>query len=247
MFMQRPDHRSDTLAFRRAAWLTLIVLLVLMAVIPPANAATTSETSSNTYSEKVKMAGGAWIVESENLFSDLTIKVFHLSTFATGSGGEHWKVPQVVLFYTQKETDPQTGVVTRTEYEGFASLPDGSFEFDDALSGAQTSLTLTLSGYQCIEDDGGPQGITSECSDLESITVDVDLTWTGTGEVTNDEFADSIREPGYLFHTKSTQAFRNAELNGTVAGNGVVFASGEASVGVLLKGTYTETTITGTG
>ncbi|MDH3462449.1 MAG: hypothetical protein OEM32_02335 [Acidimicrobiia bacterium] len=26
--------------------------------------------------------------------------MFHLSTFATGSGGEHWKVPQVILFYT---------------------------------------------------------------------------------------------------------------------------------------------------
>lgn len=245
MFMQRPDQRSDTLAFRRAAWLTLIVLLLLMAVIPPANAATTSATSSYTYSEKVKMAGGAWIVESEDLFSDLTIKVFHLSTFATGSGSEHWKVPQVVLFYTQKETDPQTGVVTRTEYEGFASLPEGSFDFDDALSGAQTSLTLTVSGYRCIEEDGGPQGITPECHDLDAITVDVDLAWTGTGEVLNDEFSDSIRQPGYLFHTKSTQAFRDAELSGTVAGDGVVFASGGASVGVLLKGTYTETTLMG--
>ncbi|MDH3462448.1 MAG: hypothetical protein OEM32_02330 [Acidimicrobiia bacterium] len=104
---------------------------------------------------------------------------------------------------------------------------------------------MTLSGYQCIDKDGGPQGFTSECSDLESITVDVDLTWTGTGEVLNDEISDSIREPGYLFHTKSTQAFRNAELSGTVAGDGVVFASGDAIVGVLLKGTYTETTIIG--
>jgi len=58
MFMQRPDRRSETPCLQTGRLADTDRASVLMAVIPPANEAATSETSSYTYSEKVKMAVG---------------------------------------------------------------------------------------------------------------------------------------------------------------------------------------------
>lgn len=128
MFVDSSRNSRETLPFRRAAWLTLIVLLVLMAVVPPAQAATKGNATKYQYSEKVVQAFGAWIDETENEFSDLTIEVYNLSIYTNGSGRSHWKEPQVSLFYVHELFDPETNTNLRTEYEGFVALSGGVFE-----------------------------------------------------------------------------------------------------------------------
>lgn len=242
MFINRSRSQSETLPFRRAAWLTLIVLLVLMVVVPPAQAATKGETSKYQYSEKVIQAFGAWINESENEFSDLTVKVYNLSTYITEGGRDHWKEPQVTLFYIHELFDPETNTVLRTEYEGFASLPEGTFEVSGDLSSASAQLTVPLYGYQCV--DPGPAGIgVGECEEIEPITVQLDLLWAGDGELLADEYGGTFTEDGVKFHFTTSYEFRNTVLTGTVAGEGVVLGSGTATVSHLLNGTYKETLV----
>ena len=231
------SRRWDRPGFRRAVIATLAVLIVLMAVVPPAEAASVS------YSEEVKLAGGAWIEETETTFSDLTVKVFYLTTRSSDFGKAHFRDPQVTLFYTHEFTDPDTGFVTRTEYEGFAAEDGGTFDFDPKLGTAAASLTLPLYGYVCVED--GPAGISSTCEELPPATVVMDLSWVGMGPIIHDEFGDSVQElPWFKFHNRSVSDSRAAVLTGSVAGDGLNLADGEAAVGVLLIGKYAEETVT---
>jgi hypothetical protein len=222
------------------------MVLALVVVAPPARAASEQDTTTSQYREKVKLAGAAWITETETITSDLTIRVFYLSTFSTADGKIRYTDPQVTLFYTHVELDSATNLSTRTEYEGFLATEGSTFAFSDSLDLASASLTVPLYGYQCI-NEGGPVGIAPEpeCYEIEPITVGVDVDWTGIGEIQHDSYGDSVLDiPGFRFRSMTVSDTRGAGVEGLVAGDGVELASGTATVGVLIKGDYRETTVT---
>lgn len=237
--------RPGSIARRRRASVISAVLVALLLVATPAYALTVDR-----YVERVHLAAGAWLVESETVSSDLTIRVFNQVSHDTTDGTLKYKDPQVILFYTHKEKDLATNLVTRTEYEGFQALDGSSFTFDLKLNRTTAVLKVPMYGYRCIDDDGGaqgaPQGIeVGECEEISPITVDVLVTWEGYGPVDKSTSHESIMDiPGYSFQSHTTQISRNATLFGSVSGAGVELANGTADVGLLLIGTYEERTIT---
>ncbi len=242
MFVDSTRNSRATMPFRRAAWLTLVVLLVLLAVVPPAQADTKGSATKYQYSEKVVQAFGAWINEGENEFSDLTIEVYNLSVYTNASGRSHWKEPQVTLFYVHELYDPETNTTLRTEYEGFVALSGGVFEISSNLDSASAQLTVPLYGYQCVDPGAAGIGV-GECEEIDPITVELNLDWVGDGELLAGTDGGSFTEDGAKFHFTTSYEFRNTVLIGTVAGDGVVLGSGNATVSHLLKGTYDETLV----
>lgn len=236
-----PGSRGPLTA-RRAGLITLAILIVLMMIIPPANATTVERTS-----ERVHLAGGAWLTETENASSDLTVRGYNQVDQSTSGGTVKYKDPLVTLFYTHKESVPGTNLVLRTEYEGFQALEGSTFEFDLSLGRTNAHLEVPLYGYRCLEEDNGPAGISpGECEELPALTVTVDLTWEGHGAIDRSTSHESILDiPGFTFQSHTLQISRNAVLTGTVSGGGIVLADGPTDIGLLLIGSYRERTTTG--
>lgn len=201
-----------------------------------------------SYGERVDLAGAVWITEAENYFSDLTIRVHHLDDRSTWTGPTNHKSPGIVMFYTSREVDPVTGSVTETNYEGFSGSDSNKLSFDRSLAGAKATFSLTVWGYRCVYEaggpgGGGPQGILEGpvCEDLPEAIVDGDIEWTGSGPVVRDVSSSTeTQPPTSMFGVHSVSALRNATVVGTIAGDGLVLAQGEASSGILLRGKYHE-------
>lgn len=224
-----------TSSLRRTMVVAFALMTILAATVPPASAAPTS------YSEKVILAGANWVTEDETTSSDLTIRVYYLSTYSSETGWARYKTPQVTLFYTHEVLDPETNLVTRTEYEGFVGADSTArFVFDPGFESASATVSVPLFGYQCVE--GGPAGIVEPvCHDLEPATVEVALEWTGFGEITVTNDRTKVKDvPTFGQHTRLSIEERSATVTGTVAGDGLVLADGPGSSAILLVGAYSE-------
>lgn len=231
--------RDRTASQVRRIAVVAIALMALLAAAAPATAAPSS------YSEKVIFAGANWYTEEGNTWSDLTIRVSYLSTYSSETGRAHFKDPGLTLFYTHEELDPETNLVTRTEYEGFVGGDStATFDFDPDFESAFAEVTVPLWGYQCIE--AGPAGIVEpECHDLDPATVQVTLEWTGYGEIITTKDKNAVTDiPGFGFHSRVSVQQRAATVTGTVAGDGLVLADGLGTNAILLKGSYSEDTVT---
>lgn len=224
---------------RRMAIVAVALVAILGVAAVPASAAPTS------YGEKVIFAGANWYTEDGNTWSDLTIRVSYLSTYSSETGRTHFKDPGLTLFYTHEVLDPETNLVTRTEYEGFVGGdPTATFDFDADFESASAEMTVSLSGYQCVE--GGPAGIVEPvCHDLDPATVQMTLEWTGYGEIVTTKDKNAVTDiPGFGFHSRVSVKQRNATVTGTVAGDDLVLADGPGTSAILLKGTYSEDIVT---
>jgi hypothetical protein len=128
--------------------------------MPPLTTAAGSD--SYSFAEKVDPAGAAWVMVTEEVHTDLIIRVFDHDERSTWTGPVHYTHPGIELFYAQRERDPATELVTEVNYEGFSGGANGSFDFHHSPSGAGAGFSLDLYGCRCVygpDDPGGkPQG-----------------------------------------------------------------------------------------
>ncbi len=218
-------------------------VLALLLLLQP-GAALAEPAERYAYGERVDFAGVVWLVETEDSTTTLEIHVFDRADRSSASGPVNYKDPGIILFYTHRQSDPETGAVTETNYEGFSGGAGATFAFARSLSGAVATFSVQLYGWRCVyPDDGGPVGTTPpvECEEIGEPTVEAHIAWTGVGAITREAFnARSSEPPGFLAGSHLVQAVRDAEVRGTVAGDGVQLADGAASFGVLLRGKYHE-------
>lgn len=254
MYSKSPDLHLAVMTSPKASRLTLanamttaIVTLAFLVVGPVADAGAAAERLP--YAERVDLAGAAWITETDNSLTDLTIRVTHFAERSLWTGPINYKDPGIVLFYVHRERDPVTGAVTETNYEGFYGGPNASMSFRRSLAGATATFFIELWGYECQypPNDGEPQGVLPEqaiCTELDSIWVNGSITWTGYGAIWRDANNSKASEPPFaMWGAHSVVASRNAIATGTIASaepNGIVLAQGTTDVGVLLRGKYHE-------
>ncbi|MDH3500388.1 MAG: hypothetical protein OEM97_09720 [Acidimicrobiia bacterium] len=133
----RAIHRSFAPTPALAVGLALALLLAIVVIAPAASATSEESVTTLAYREKVKLAAGAWLTETETTSSDFTIRVFYKTTWSTGEGKIRYADPQVILFCTHRELDTATNLTTRTEYEGFAAAAGSTFIFSRARGRAR--------------------------------------------------------------------------------------------------------------
>lgn len=196
------------------------------------------------YGERVDFAGVVWLTETEHSTTTLEIHLFNRAERSSVSGPVSYKGPGIVLFYTHRESDPETGAVTEINYEGFAGGAGATFVFDRSLSGALATFSLQLYGWTCVYSEGdGPAGTAPavECDEIGEPTVEAQIAWTGVGPIMRQaNNARSSEPPSFVAGSHSVLAIRDAEVVGTVAGDGIQLADGAAAFGVLLRGKYHE-------
>ncbi|MDH3303182.1 MAG: hypothetical protein OES24_21985 [Acidimicrobiia bacterium] len=215
--------------------------LFLAALALPAPAAVAEPALRFAFGERVDFAGVVWLSETETSTTTLEIRVVNADNRSTDSGPMNYKDPGIVLFYRESETDPVTGEVTQTNYEGFSGGAGATFEFDRSLGGAEATFPLKLYGYRCTNP--GPVGIVAEaeCVEIGEPTVEVHITWTGVGPISRGAFNDKFSDPPWIVGgAHLVQAVREAEATGTVAGDTLQLADGQATFAVLLRGKYHE-------
>lgn len=242
---RRRQHRSRNAGFGRVARLAVVATLAafLTAMQAPASASPTQGVKPSAFAEHVDMAGAAWVAESDHSSTVLEVRVFHLAQRTTSSGMMRYKDPGVVLFYTHREIDPETGIRTETNYEGFSGGSGATFDFDRSLGGAEATFPLTLWGYRCTYPPGSgePQDAEPTCEDLDDAEVTAQMSWTGVGDIVRNTNSDRYKDtPFVLFGAHTVFAVRDAEATATIAGDGVTLADGPATFAVLLRGKYHE-------
>lgn len=248
--MNRRRYATSPLPRRRV---TVLAALTLVALVLASLPAMGSPAERYPYAERVDLAGAAWITETANSLTDLTIRISSVAERSL-SGPIRYDNPGIVLFYVHRETDPTTGAVTETNYEGIYGGPDGTLSFKRSFAGASATFSIVLWGYQCQYppdgDGGGPQGITAAeptCYPLDDVSVDGTIAWTGYGEIWRDTNNTNASDPGLaMWGAHTVEALRNAIATGTIAvrdADGVVLADGHAEVGVLLRGKYHEQSV----
>jgi len=220
----------------------LFSTLIVIALLEVAPVAASADQSS--YAERVDFAGAVWLTEGENTSTLLEIHVFGLDNRSTSTGPMNYKDPGIELFYTHRETDPVTGTVTETSFEGFSGGSGATFDFQRSLAGAEATFPLRLYGWTCTyPDDGGAAGITGavQCEEIGEPTVEAHIVWTGVGPIVRDVFNDrNAAPPWFTSDTHLVQAVREARIEGTIAGGGLELADGSGAYGVLLRGKYHE-------
>jgi hypothetical protein len=75
-----------------------------------------------------------------------------------------------------------------------------------------------------------------------AITLNVELTWTGSGEVTDSKYHQQYTLPGYRVHTRFDGSARYASAVGSISNGSVEFASAPSLYGDLssVKSGYIE-------
>ena len=223
---------------RRLVGALVGVLGMLLALWPSSALAGTEITS---YGERVDLAGAVWFSETETGSTQLEIHVFNLDARSKLTGPLNFKDPGIEVFYTYRELNPETGELVETNYEGFSGGAGVAFEFQRSMAGAEAIFPLRLAGWQCVHPPA--QGIVEEveCHDIGEVYVEGQIVWTGVGPVFRD--ADNFRgsePPSYTFGAHTVIADRNAQAEGTIAGDGLQLVDGIASYAVLLRGKYHE-------
>lgn len=227
---------------RIAGFAAVAGFVALLSSAPtPVSAASTQGADNRSYAEQVEMAAAVWEAETEYSRTSLEVRVFHLDLRSTSTGPIRYKDPGVILFFTHRETDPDTGIRTETSYEGFSGGAGATFDFARSLSGAEATFPLTLWGYRCTYPPDEPQGIQPGCENLDDVEVTAQMSWTGIGEIFRDTNTDRFKEtPFALFGRHVLFAVRDAQATANIAGNGLTLADGPASFAVLLRGKYHE-------
>ncbi len=141
------------------------------------------------------------------------------------SKGKPYKSSEVSVYSASSSYDDSTGIYTWESWFGFAPLEPGSSSLDSRLRSASVDTTVTLFGYSCQEgpyeetDDG--LSYTVECTDLGSIDVTANVSWTGRGSTYRYSYADrSSTNDGYRALYSSSTTARDATVVGAVAGDG---------------------------
>lgn len=200
------------------------------------------------YRQKLDLAGAIWRTETETSATSLELVVSE-RTVQQLRGAVERSEPALSLFYDHSEVDHAAGVVIQTSYQGTAS-DDVAFDLDPSLrSGASVSATVELVGLRCshpMEDSGAGDGLEGErsepvCVDLPGATVQVDLTWTQTGEIARDvERLGGVVPPEFQAHARSVAAVSTAVVTGEVAGGDLTLVDGPADFGILIREGYLE-------
>lgn len=227
---------------KKIAQISSILAALILALPIPAALADPAE--HHSYAEKVDFAGAVWLTETENSLTSLEIHVFNWDGRSSDSGPMNYKDPGIVLFYRHRESDPETGAVTETNYEGFSGGAGATFEFDRSLAEAEARFPLNLYGWTCTYPaDDGPAGAAAaaECAEIGEPEVEVHIVWAGVGPITRDVFNNRSSEPPWFtFGSHLVEAVRDATVEGSVAGDDLQLADGSAAFGVLLRGKYHE-------
>lgn len=88
---------------------------------------------------------------------------------------------------------------TGTGSYGYGSLVNPSFTISNSLKSAALKGTFTIT------DESG-----------KSKTIEVDLTWTGTGDTYRGNYHSHYQAAGYTYHSRSVGANRDAQVLGSV-------------------------------
>ncbi len=106
---------------------------------------------------------------------------------------------------------------------GYGSSPKATFTSDNSLKSATLNGTFTVNDYQSGNDNSS--GTTK--------TVDVALTWTGTGDTFRGNSHSHSQGPGYTSNYRSVGAYRDAQVSGSVTLDGTNLISNLSSYGSL--------------
>ena len=197
--------------------------------------------------DKVDLAWGEWVTRDDTLLPDF----FHIRVFKSAvRSSEIGRAAGIgaILFWAQREFDPATGEIITTQYEGLNGVND--FDFRESFAGATANLDIELWGWRCV---GPPaQGIVEAssdpqdpvCEDLPPASIQIQLQWTGVGEIyrSADNYSYNDDVPFFRIHTHQVSAMRQAEMTATFEGGDVVlpFPKGVAEIGWLIRGKYHE-------
>jgi hypothetical protein len=109
---------------------------------------------------------------------------------------------------------------------GSAVLASDALQIDPKLESA--TLNASIEAFDWLS--GSP------------ITLDVELTWTGSGEVTSSKYHQQYTSPGYRVHSRGDGSFRAASAVGSISNGSVEFASAPSLYGDLssVKSGYIE-------
>lgn len=153
-----------------------------------------------------------------------TIQEVHLSTF-------------------EESYDPAKGTWSFTEWWGYAPLTNGAI--DRKLDDAYVDQLLELSGYTCSypaygengdeewDDENGYHGYDLDddgngCWPLGTVVVDVDVTWTGYGQLTRVRERYSETGPWGTYRDHYRSRSREAFVQGSAQGGGVAIGFDDA-------------------
>lgn len=194
------------------------------------------------YRQKLHLAGAIWSTQTETTATSLELQVHELTEQRRPGSPDHGD-PALSMFSDHSELDLEAGVLVQTSYEGFTG-DSLSFDFDPSLrSGATVSGTVQVNGFRCSYPLDEPEGEASEpsCVDLPSDTLQINLTWTQTGEIYRDvERLGGVVPAEFVAHARDVTAASNAIVTGELSGEHLQLVDGPADFAVLIRSNYNE-------
>jgi hypothetical protein len=136
-------------------------------------------------------------------------------------------IQEVYLSTFEEIDDPEKGTWSFTEWWGYAPLTNGAI--DRKLDDAYVDQQLELSGYTCRYPENGENGENgngewedeNSCWSLGTVVVDLDVMWTGYGQLTRvrDHYTETGPWGTYRDHYRAVS--REAFVQGGAFGDGV--------------------------
>lgn len=184
---------------------------------------TAAQASLDTYDETTSSSTGIYLVEGRSKFAK----------------GKPYKMAEVDVYWYQSAYDEGAGTYTWESWYGANALEPGKYQLDAKLRNAWVNTTVTLFGQSCVE---GPYVETEEgyeyevsCEELGPIEVQAAVSWTGQGPNFKYSYNErSTSGDGYRSSYGGSSTARDADVAGTIAGDGLFFDLGDA-YGALMK------------
>lgn len=145
-------------------------------------------------------------------YSNRGIQVLNGSS--RSKGDRPIQVSQLTVSTYEEQFDDSTGTFTWTQRYGFADLTPEQFAIDRRLSDAWVEVGVTLFGETCTDSPSG-----FECTELGSVDVAVDATWTGEGPVVRTRDRSSESFDGARFRYRTHVSSRSATVAGGATGD----------------------------
>ncbi|TMB65195.1 MAG: hypothetical protein E6J43_12325 [Chloroflexi bacterium] len=207
---------ASSLSFTKIAVALLLVSLALVE-------ARTADASSSLTTETTKEASATFDSESDGIRNSVEVVVSE-TAITSPEGTKRGLHANIEVL----QAGSRGGDIRTIDLAGGVDTQPGGFDLSEDLSGASLHITVPVCGAKVLHNGRLKQRAFDDCFDVQ-----VDLQWTGSGEIASESGADEYQAGDCTVQVASAYRRRTSSATGTISAGATNFSPGDSLTSLI--------------